>query len=115
MTLQSGNLCGGPKPPGPTPDSPTLYSAPGDNKCSQLGGCAVPISASQLFPEAGMMQAYNLFSGTPKQIGTLPFNVGDSVYDIAWQAYTLALQDQGVPLPQKPVASTLRVALPPST
>ena len=27
-----------------------LYSAPSDNKCASFGGCAVPISASQLYP-----------------------------------------------------------------
>lgn len=112
MTATATNLCGGPTPPTPS----ALYSAPGDNKCSQLGGCAVPISASQLFPEAGNMQVYNLFSGTPQPIGTIPFNVGDAVYDIAWNAYIAALQNQGVsPLPGKPVPSTLRLALPPST
>ncbi len=36
-----------------------LYSAPSDNKCSGFGGCAVPISASQVFPATGQMQLYD--------------------------------------------------------
>ena len=35
---------------------PTPYSAPSDNKCATFGGCAVPISASQLYPETAPAQ-----------------------------------------------------------
>ena len=36
------------------------YSAPGDNKCATFGGCAVPISASQLFPKSGTMDLFDV-------------------------------------------------------
>ena len=35
------------------------YSAPSDNKCGAFGGCAVPISASQLYPTSGVMQTFD--------------------------------------------------------
>ncbi|WP_428249494.1 ferritin-like domain-containing protein [Ferrovibrio sp.] len=107
-----GGTCGGPTP-GPTP-GPTVYSSPGDNACQTLGGCAVPISASQLYPESGTMQVYNLFGASPQKVGTIPFALGDAVFDVAWQAYTMVMQGQGV-TPTKPAPSTLRIALPPST
>nr|MDC2854724.1 hypothetical protein [Ningiella sp. W23] len=49
-----GGSCGGSVSSGPK-------SAPADNKCNNLGGCAVPISASQLFPElSGDDQEYDM-------------------------------------------------------
>jgi len=44
-----------------TPPPTQLYSAPSDNKCKTFGGCAVPISASQLFPitQPSTMQLYD--------------------------------------------------------
>lgn len=103
--------CGGKAP------SETLYSAPSDNKCGSFGGCAVPISASQLYPTAGTMQLFDIQVGQDsKPIGTLDFAVGDKVYDIAWQAYVQVLQSRGQPVPKEPAAAAdLRVALPPST
>jgi hypothetical protein len=95
------------------------FTAPGDNKCGGFGGCAVPVSASQLFPTAGGMQLFDFvgpeYKSTP--FGKpLPFRVGDSVYDTAWTAYLEVLKQRGAAkLPTKPVPSTLRVALPPST
>jgi len=106
-----GGTCGGPTPP---PPGPTVYSAPGDNACQTLGGCAVPISASQLYPESGTMQVYNLFGDTPQKLGTIPFALGDAVFDIAWEAYSQVMQTKGI-TPTKPAPSNLRVALPPST
>src|ERR1051326_1550067 len=50
-----------------------LYSAPSDNKCASFGGCAVPISASQLYPipdssqpeeVVGWMELYNFKGDT---------------------------------------------------
>jgi hypothetical protein len=94
-----------------------LYSAPTDNRCSALGGCAVPISASQLYPSSGEMALFDLGpDGAPKPIGTMPFAYGDPVYDVAWRAYCRVLAGGGDPPPSAPPrADDLRVALPPST
>lgn len=93
-----------------------IKSAPADNKCNNLGGCAVPISASQLFPslpaddsDGYKMQLFsfhgkdNQFTAisyitpekgsqattfsTPDQPVPMPYAEGDAVYKIAWQAY----------------------------
>ncbi|MFA6920932.1 MAG: ferritin-like domain-containing protein, partial [Gallionella sp.] len=76
--LHAGNLCG----------QPANYSAPNDNKCKTFGGCAVPISASQLYPSDGTMSVQDVIGGATSPLGTLAFNVGDSVFDTAWAAYT---------------------------
>ncbi|WP_017217682.1 ferritin-like domain-containing protein [Pseudoalteromonas sp. NJ631] len=131
-----GGSCGGSVSTGPK-------SAPADNKCNNLGGCAVPISASQLFPKlSGEDQEYdmqlfkfnlkdNSFSAIdytyPKgqQAPTdqsadhvlMPYKQGDAVYNIAWQAYCNAnglLNEDGEPK-EKPKPSDIRLALPPST
>ncbi|MFS2109843.1 ferritin-like domain-containing protein [Sphingomonas sp. Sphisp140] len=74
VTLRSfGGLCGTPTPsPTPTPSGP-MYTAPSDNICGGFGGCAVPISAMQLYPKAGTMEVWALVGsskpvlcGTPK-------------------------------------------------
>ncbi|CAM2069591.1 Ferritin-like domain-containing protein [Sulfidibacter corallicola] len=97
-------------------DDDTSYSAPADNKCSTLGGCAVPISASQLYPSSGTMSVYD-FDGQddPILVGPLPFQTGDSVYDTAWNAFTMIMEHRGQPPGDKPAPSNLRIALPPST
>ncbi|AZZ96036.1 ferritin-like domain-containing protein [Pseudoalteromonas sp. R3] len=92
-----------------------IKSAPADNKCNNLGGCAVPISASQLFPslpaddsDGYKMQLFsfdedNNFTpisyvtpdgGDPQldcdssdKTMPMPYKEGDAVYKIAWQAY----------------------------
>ncbi len=129
-----GGSCGGSVSTGPK-------SAPADNKCNNLGGCAVPISASQLFPklsdEEYDMQLFkfnlkdNSFSAidytypkgqqAPTDQSTdhvlMPYKQGDAVYDIAWQAYCNAnglLNEDGEPK-EKPKPSDIRLALPPST
>lgn len=64
VTLRSyGGLCGTPTP-SPTPSGP-LYTAPSDNICGGFGGCAVPISALQLYPKAGTMEVWALVA-SPK-------------------------------------------------
>jgi hypothetical protein len=119
MPLASGvaNLCGGPKPPAP---AVSLYSAPADNKCKTFGGCAVPISASQLYPAAGTMTMYNFgaeppHGAMPLQGETLSFQLGDGVYDTAWEAYSKVMAARGKEPGEKPVPTDLRLALPPST
>lgn len=117
-TLQAG--CGLPAP---------AYSAPSDNLCNSFGGCAVPISASQIYPpfvntsgqeNVGSMEL-NDFVGpnhtTEKLPGQVVFETGDFVYDIAWEAYTkvLANRNPDAPAPVKPPVSDIRLAFPPST
>lgn len=106
-----------------------FYSAPSDNACAGNGGCAIPISASQLYPLAdstkpdqktGEMELYD-FSGETSAPVKLPnrltYSMGDKVYDVAWNAYIEVLKHrQTNPLPEKPaVDSDLRLAFPPST
>ena len=118
-----------------------LKSAPADNLCGSLGGCAVPISASQLFPHQEdnyyQMQLYS-FGPAPdfkankekwpelkardmlppvvRYADSMPYQPGDSVYDIAWQAYCVAKGiDQKDAIKKKPQPSDIRLAMPPST
>lgn len=109
-----GSQCGG---SGPTPGT-ELFSAPSDNKCASFGGCAVPISASQLFPSQGKMKLYQ-FVGPRHSSEPLPktldFTVGESVYDKAWQAYREVMAAKQEKVGDPPAPTPLRVALPPST
>jgi hypothetical protein len=111
-----GGLCGGPPPP--TPSGP-LYSAPSDNKCKGFGGCAVPISASQLYPTEGTMQlfAFDTIGGkiTSAPIGTLDYKIGDAVADIAYAAFAKAVEAGHKQAPPQPAANDLRLVFPPST
>jgi hypothetical protein len=105
-----------------------LYSAPSDNVCAGFGGCAIPISASQLYPlpdssqpdqKTGSMELYD-FTGdgeTPQKLPELlGYSMGDKVYDVAWNAYIAVLKYRGVKdLPTKPEPDALRLAFPPST
>lgn len=118
------------------------FSAPADNACGGLGGCAVPISASQLFPTAvqmncGFTPAANmqLFDfayeqGTIKSIplksegehgaqGIIKYCEGDKVYDKAWEAYVNVMKSRGKiasdQQPDPPPSSDFRLAFPPST
>ncbi|HEX6097253.1 MAG TPA: ferritin-like domain-containing protein [Thermoanaerobaculia bacterium] len=106
------------------PPTPTFYSAPSDNTCAGAGGCAVPISASQMFPppdaanpkEGGTMALYDVVAEAAENpFGQIEYKVGDLVYDVAWKAYLEVLQQRGVTPLEKPKASLIRVALPPST
>lgn len=54
---KQGGLCGTPTP-SPTPTA--TYTAPSDNICKGFGGCAIPISAMQLYPKSGTMDVYML-------------------------------------------------------
>jgi hypothetical protein len=102
-----------------------LYSAPSDNTCAGYGGCAIPISASQLYPAPdadnptaqGKMEVFDLGAATPVKLEDINYSMGDKVYDIAWNAYIEVLKSRKVnPLPEKPtVDSDLRLAFPPST
>jgi hypothetical protein len=103
--------------------APLPVSAPTDNKCGGHGGCAVPISASQLFPDPNNKYIYmNLFDFgpgpdfSPIQFGRMGYKEGDMVYDKAWEAYTKVLENRQQPIPPNPPKpSDIRLALPPST
>lgn len=103
--------------------SPIFVSAPSDNKCGALGGCAVPISASQVFPALPKsvvgMTLYD-FGPAPTFTSTsfenMPYAEGDNVYDTAWKAYTAVLANRKQPSPgPAPAPSDVRLAFPPST
>jgi hypothetical protein len=105
----------------------TLYSVPSDNKCGAFGGCAVPISASQVLPTSGTMQLFDF--GTPpgyafKAIsgpdGRMTFSDGEKVHDVAYRAYLAVMKqhaDGGVPQPppNPDPPNVLRLVFPPST
>lgn len=99
-------------------------SAPANNKCKSFGGCAVPISASQLFPQPGssgsfVMQLFNFgppTDYTSEPLTQISYKVGDPVYDIAWKAYTEVMAERFPGKdPVQPKPSALRLAFPPST
>lgn len=109
-----GGMCGA-----PSPGTGSMYSAPSDNKCRSFGGCAVPISASQLFPTTGTMKLYN-FGPAPEHqsmalSSELSFEFGENVYDKAWEAYAVVMKARGKEAGSRPAPTDLRMALPPST
>jgi hypothetical protein len=100
-----------------SPVFPT-YSAPSDNKCSTFGGCAVPISASQVYPHGGKMELFD-FTGKDnefKSIGTMDYERGEVVHDVAYRAYLKVMEyrKHEAPLTPPPPAD-IRLAFPPST
>jgi hypothetical protein len=111
-----GGLCAGPPPP-----PSKLYSAPSDNKCGSFGGCAVPISASQVFPNSGTMQLFDFIAGSPGNwkpdpFATMKYSVGEKVHDVAYRAYVEVMKHRGRNPPAIPPApDDLRLAFPPST
>jgi hypothetical protein len=110
-----GGLCPGPPPPS------KLFSAPSDNKCGTLGGCAVPISASQIFPTSGTMQLYNFIAGAPgkwlaEPFATMKYDKGEKVHDVAYRAYVQVMKQREKEVPaDPPPPDVLRLAFPPST
>jgi hypothetical protein len=111
----SCSQCGGGKGGSP-------YSAPSDNRCGGFGGCAVPISASQLFPAPSdgkaVMEVYDFVGAKhePQLLSQIEYAAGEPVYDVAWKAYLEVLKHRKVsPLPEKPAPSLFRLAFPPST
>ncbi|HEY9283407.1 MAG TPA: ferritin-like domain-containing protein [Pyrinomonadaceae bacterium] len=117
-------------PPQAGASTKPLYSAPSDNMCASFGGCAIPISASQLYPgpqpdePVGFMELFDFVGQTAEPVliknkmgqkELQRYEVGDRVYDIAWEAYVKVLAHRGQPAPEKPGDSDLRLAFPPST
>ena len=136
-TTSGGGLCGsqafkaresGCGAPPPNAD-PATYSAPSDNKCATFGGCASPISASQILPPAVDADKKPLPFGTmlvfdfgpapgfaPTKIGTLQWTKGEKVHDVAYKAYRQVMEARGVEVPaEPPPPNDLRLAFPPST
>jgi hypothetical protein len=99
------------------------YSAPSDNKCGSFGGCAVPISAYQLFPKSGTMQLFDFIKqsdGSYKSeelVGSkVLFAQGEPVHAVAYKAYQAVMTHRGKTVPDKPAdPNTLRLVFPPST
>ena len=108
------------------------FSAPGNNACGGQGGCAVPISESQLFPEpkegvykttfiplANMAIHDFYYKGSDKDEPAskpihidndddcrpkyYPYQEGDNVYDVAWTAYMDVLGKRGIKKDDLPV------------
>jgi hypothetical protein len=104
-------------------DKVSPYSPPSDNACGSLGGCAVPISASQMYPSIPAPNEYKMqlndFGPAPKYqpspFAIVDYAKGELVYDVAWNAYAEVLKKRGVKVPEKPKPSDLRLAFPPST
>ena len=129
QTTKGGGICGASlaafykTQPGWPEANNLLFSPPADNACKALGGCAVPISASQMYPELKegdeyRMQLYDFGDKpgfNPKSFDVLDYEKGELVYDVAWKAYRAVLEKRGLPVPEKPKPSDLRLAFPPST
>lgn len=119
--VKAANACGQPKGGkkgggcgAPTPQK--QYTTPNDNKCGGFGGCAVPISASQLYPSSGEMVLVDVVGCGSAGLGSMQFGEGDSVYDTAWKAYVEVMKKNGQTVADAPPApNALRIALPPST
>ena len=104
----------------PFADGP--FSAPSDNKCGSFGGCAVPISAYQLYPNSGHMQLYEYtqvdgqWKAEEIEGLQIDFGKGMAVHAVAYDAYVKVMQHLGKTVPPQPAApNTLRLVFPPST
>lgn len=108
--------------------SQNLYTTPANNDCKGYGGCAVPISAAQMYPAlnpkpgaqpAADLMVVNTFTPeypyTASEISRSGYPTGKLVYDTAWDAYAEVLRQRGETVPDKPKPSDLRLAFPPST
>lgn len=97
---------------------PPLYSAPSDNKCRTFGGCAVPISASQILPQSGTMQVFDFVGEQhdPEPLEQMPFNRGEKVHDVAYRAYQAVMKKRQQDVPEQPPdPNDRRLVFPPST
>ena len=105
----------------PFADGP--YSAPSDNKCGSFGGCAVPISAYQLYPKSGHMQLFDFvqqsgggWHAVEIDGAQIDFGKGMSVHAVAYKAYQEVMKHRGKTVPAEPAPpNTLRLVFPPST
>lgn len=98
-----------------TEETDGTFSAPSANKCATYGGCAVPMSASQLLVQGGTMQLYSVAGDL---IGTTDFYEGEKAHDVAYRAYLSVMEHYkpAVTLPVDPAPpSDIRLVFPPST
>jgi hypothetical protein len=78
------------------------FSAPSNNICAGFGGCAVPISASQLLVQSGTMIT---FKDADEAAALMNFSKGEPVHEVAMRAADL---DEVPP-------NDVRLVLPPAT
>lgn len=99
------------------PDLSEFKSVPGANSCHTTGGCAVPISALQMFPNPrnGTNEGKMIYKNEDGSITDLSYKEGELVYDIAWKVYTQRYKQKFGSIPKKPKANILRLIFPPST
>jgi hypothetical protein len=92
--------------------------------CGGFGGCAVPISASQVFPNTGQMQLYDFVEGSEGKDGwqsvafgdPMLYERGEKVHDVAYRAYQAVMEHRGKTVPADPPdPDNLRLVFPPST
>ena len=144
--IGGGHSCGGSQEvQGESSCSPGTYSPPSDNACAGMGGCAVPISASQLFPKPpqsvydsgqpwALMQLHDFawegafhkrivakglrYEGSCED-RTVSYARGDNVYRTAWEMHLEVLESRKesspAEAPEAPETSDIRLAFPPST
>ena len=119
QSTAGGQTCGGHVLCG---SKPATYGAPADNKCRAFGGCAVPISASQMYPDPkGPMQFYGFEKQPDGTWDSIPlpekytYQKGQLVHDVAWDAFTAVLESQQKPVPPNPAPNDIPLAFPPST
>jgi hypothetical protein len=78
----------------------------------------VPISASQVYPHGGKMELFD-FTGKNndfKSIGTMDYERGDVVHDVAYRAYLKVMEYRKQKAPLTPPPPTdIRLTFPPST
>ncbi|RYY85094.1 MAG: hypothetical protein EOO15_17875 [Chitinophagaceae bacterium] len=136
QSTTGGSGCGAPKNFLYSGDAPgaganltqKLYTTPANNNCGGLGGCAVPISAAQMYPamnpkpgdqpSVSLMVINNYTKEYPyeaTEIRRVGYEPGKLVYDTAWDAFAEVLKARGEQVPAKPKPSDLRLAFPPST
>ncbi|KQY95488.1 hypothetical protein ASD21_09135 [Caulobacter sp. Root1455] len=125
VTRGFGGGCAGPGASGGCGLPPQkLYSAPSDNRCGGFGGCAVPISASQVFPNTGQMQLYDFVENSQGKDGwqsvafgdPMLYQRGEKVHDVAYRAYQAVMEHRGKSVPADPPGpDNLRLVFPPST
>ena len=87
------------------------------SRCHTTGGCAVPISALQMFPNPrnGTNEGKMIYKNEDGSITDLSYKEGELVYDIAWKVYTQRYKQKFGSIPKKPKANILRLIFPPST
>ena len=115
QAYEGGSNCGSPTNPSKNQEI-KFVSVPGSNNCATTGGCAVPISALQMFPKPDgdlkQMKYKNEMTGDEEIIN---FEKGELVYDVAWKVYADRYKQKFSEKPEKPKTNIIRLIFPPST